>query len=88
MIALTPQPIDISIGNELGAFLWKQMGMLPERQRQVLHLRVVERMDIDQIAEVIGTSQKNVRSNLAVARKKLRESLSTDATSNSEARLK
>ena len=59
--------------------LWQRMGTLPERQQQVLHLRVVEQMEIQEIAEVVGISSQNVRSNLAAARKTLRASFETHA---------
>ena len=57
--------------------LWQRMEMLPERQQQVLHLRVIEQMEIKDIAEVVGISSQNVRSNLAAARKTLRASFET-----------
>lgn len=69
------EPIEITIGNELGAHIWKEMETLPDRQKQVLHLRVIEQLEISEIAEVVGIRPQNVRSNLAAARKKLRESL-------------
>ncbi|MEO1529605.1 MAG: sigma-70 family RNA polymerase sigma factor [Planctomycetota bacterium] len=80
----TPAPVDISIGNELGQIMWQKLGELPERQRQVLHLRVIEQMEIQEIAEVVGTNSQNVRSNLAAARKKLRQSLSPASSKKHE----
>lgn len=61
------------LGQELGERIWRAIGELPERQQQVMHLRVVEHMEIGEIAETLQIKRQLVRSNLAVARKKLRE---------------
>ncbi|MEM0924715.1 MAG: sigma-70 family RNA polymerase sigma factor [Planctomycetota bacterium] len=73
-----PEPSDVCVRNEIGELLWNRMATLPDRQKQVLHLRIIEQLEIPEIAEVIERSPENVRSNLAAARKKLRQSLETD----------
>ena len=62
----------IASANELGARVWAAIDQLPERQRQVMHLRVIEQLEISEIAEVLEIDPAAVRSNLAVARKRLR----------------
>ena len=47
--------------------------MLPEQQRMVIHLRDVEEMEFDEIAEITGMSVNNIRVNLSRSRKTVRE---------------
>jgi RNA polymerase sigma-B factor len=51
---------------------------LPERERQVLHMRFFESMTQSQIAERIGVSQMHVSRLLAASMAKLRESIMDD----------
>ncbi len=46
---------------------------LPERQRQILYLRAVEEFSIPEIAELLETNLNNVKTQLSLARKKMRE---------------
>ena len=79
---------DAILENQLGKSLDPQMGLekreeleqvlnyfcqLPETQRQVIHLRAVEGFSIAEIAEMLGTNSNNVKTNLSLARKKLRQ---------------
>ena len=48
---------------------------LPDKQRVVIHLRDVEGYDIEEIAEVLGMDEANVRMNLSRARKSVRDEL-------------
>jgi RNA polymerase sigma-70 factor (ECF subfamily) len=57
---------------ELGVAVAKMIGMLPARQREVLVLSVYEEMNSIEIAEMLGISQQNVRTNLHLGREKLR----------------
>lgn len=68
-------PFHAAVATELGDAVWNAIGTLPERQRQILHLRVVEQMEPKQIAESLELTPKLVRSNLSAARKNLRARL-------------
>jgi len=48
---------------------------LPTRQRAVIVLRLIEELDYDEIAEVLGISRPNVRSTLHAARARIRRAL-------------
>jgi RNA polymerase sigma-70 factor (ECF subfamily) len=48
---------------------------LPEKQRLAIHLRDVEGYEMEEIAEVLGMDETNVRMNLSRARKSVREEL-------------
>ncbi len=50
-----------------------QMQRLPLVQRQVLHLRVVEGMSVDDVAETLSITRGAVKTNLSLARKRMRE---------------
>jgi RNA polymerase sigma factor (sigma-70 family) len=52
-----------------------KMNMLPDKQRSVMHLRDVEEMSYEEIAEILGISLDQVKVNLHRARKTLREQL-------------
>ena len=49
------------------------MQRLPPKQRQVLHLRVVEGMGVKDVAETLGITRGAVKTNLSLARKALRK---------------
>jgi RNA polymerase sigma-70 factor (ECF subfamily) len=66
-------PEEIASTTELHDQVMKAINTLPPRQRQVLHLRVVEELAPQQIADVLSLSSQLVRSNLAAARKQLRQ---------------
>jgi RNA polymerase sigma-70 factor (ECF subfamily) len=48
---------------------------LPEQQRSVIHLRDVEGMEFEEIAEITGMNMNAIRVNLSRARKKVRDAL-------------
>lgn len=48
---------------------------LPEQQRMVIHLRDVEEVEYEKIAEITGMSINNIRVKLSRARKTVREEL-------------
>jgi RNA polymerase sigma-70 factor (ECF subfamily) len=60
---------------ELGEFVAKLVSQLPPRQREVLVLTTYEGLGPDEVAEVLGTSAGNVRTNLHLARERLRRQL-------------
>ena len=49
------------------------IGTLPQLQQQIITMKDVEEYEIDEIAEITGTSAEAVRVNLSRARKKVRE---------------
>jgi RNA polymerase sigma-70 factor (ECF subfamily) len=53
------------------------MDSLPPRQREVLYLHACEELTHIEIAEALGTSVENVKANLSLARKKMREQLTS-----------
>ncbi len=65
-------PDDVAAAKELGEQIWLAIDQLPKRQREVLHLRVIEQMKPVEIAEILALSPQLVRSNLAAARKRIR----------------
>jgi RNA polymerase sigma-70 factor, ECF subfamily len=60
---------------ELGEAVARLIAMLPPRQREVLVLNVYEELGSAEIAEMLGISEQNVRTNLHLGREKLRELL-------------
>ena len=52
---------------------FSMIARLPETQRQVLYLRTVAGFGIDEVAATLAISRASVKSNLSIARKKLRE---------------
>jgi RNA polymerase sigma factor (sigma-70 family) len=48
---------------------------LPPRQKQVLHLAMIEELSISEIAEVLSSNRDAVKANLSLARKQMRELL-------------
>jgi len=49
------------------------IGQLPDMQQTVLRMKHVEGLEIDEIAQMIGSKPEAVRQNLSRARKKIRE---------------
>ncbi len=68
-----PNPAELVAAKELGQAVWEAIDRLPERQKQVMHLRVLELMEPSEIAETLGLDVRRVRSNLSAARQKLRQ---------------
>ncbi|HEV8291129.1 MAG TPA: RNA polymerase sigma factor [Tepidisphaeraceae bacterium] len=60
---------------ELGSALATMIQLLPERQREVLVLSVYEMQNSANIAAVLGISEQNVRTNLHLARQRMKELL-------------
>ena len=60
---------------ELGNAVAKMIQLLPERQREVLVLSIYEMQDSTNIAAVLGISEQNVRTNLHLARQRMKELL-------------
>ena len=70
-----PNPADLAAANELGRAVWEAIDHLPEKQKQVMHLRVLEQMEPKEISETLNLDPALVRSNLSAARRRLRQLL-------------
>lgn len=62
--------------NELGSRIDRAIQSLPEMQRVVARLYLVEEFDHSEIATMTGLTEGTVRSHLSLARRKLKEQLS------------
>lgn len=51
------------------------MSELPEKQREIMHLRDIEECEMSEIALIVGTEEASIRMNLSRARKTIREKL-------------
>jgi len=60
---------------DLAGLIRKIMEELPELQRSILHMRDIEEMEFEQIAEILGMNVNAVRVNLSRARKKVRDTV-------------
>ena len=60
---------------EQGRLVAEAVSSLPSRQREVLVLVVYEQMSTEQVANVLNTSETNVRANLSYARATLKKML-------------
>ena len=85
-VANMPDPTEQAIVNELGQAVWDAIDRLPEKQKQVLHLRVLEQMEPKEIADALEMDSQLVRSHLAAARKTLRGLIPRLTSADSERR--
>jgi RNA polymerase sigma-70 factor (ECF subfamily) len=51
----------------------KEINLLPEQQKTLLHLRDMEQLEFEEIAQITGFDMNYIRVNLSRARKKIRE---------------
>lgn len=70
-----PDPETAYQKKELENTLWKQLKKLPEKERIVFVLNVMEELTYDEIADILKISRGTVSSRLFYARRKLKESL-------------
>lgn len=61
---------------ELTPLIEHIISRLPEREREVMHLRDCEQMEFEDIASIIGITESAVRMALSRARQKVRDELS------------
>jgi RNA polymerase sigma-70 factor (ECF subfamily) len=80
----TADPARQAQSREFGEIVASEVSKLPPRQREVLVLSAYEQMGADQIAVVLEISEQNVRTQLHLARERLRERLSKHAGPRSE----
>ena len=64
--------LELMIERETHAAIYSRMQELPDRQRQVLYLRAVEELSIDEIAQVLQLNRNAVKASLSIARKAMR----------------
>lgn len=69
-----PTSIAAPLESEFEAF-WAEVRRLPRRQREVIALRYVEDLTVDQIAEVLGIAAGTVRASLHRGRAALEQTL-------------
>lgn len=58
---------------ETGRIIRNLIESLPPREREVIHLRDIEGMEITEIAEVTGSTEQSVRMALSRARYRVKE---------------
>jgi len=68
-------PETIAINQDLAQRIKALGGKLPPRQRLVFTLRDLEDLTIREVMEVTGLSAGSVKTNLSIARQKIREQL-------------
>ncbi len=68
-------PEQAAVDRELHDQVAAALDELPDRQREVMHLRVIEQLSPAEIADILGIDAGAVRSSLAAARKRLRVQL-------------
>ncbi|WP_321343789.1 sigma-70 family RNA polymerase sigma factor [uncultured Draconibacterium sp.] len=73
---LKAKTVDVHSKVELGESarqIKKLIGQLPELQQNVMHMRDIEQLSYDEIAEATGLKRNAIRVNLSRARKKVRD---------------
>lgn len=68
-------PVASAEGEELREQVARLVSGLPARQREVLVLSAYEGMEVREIASVLAMTEQNVRTNLHLARRRLKERL-------------
>jgi len=74
----TPSPIAQAITQEDRGMVWRKVAELPPAQREVVALRYLQDLDIEEISAITGRSRGAVRILLHRARLKLRHSMEGD----------
>lgn len=81
---LPDKPISIPVQNDpsevmeyadMAGLIRRIVDELPEQQRSILHMRDIEEMEYEQIAEVLQMNVNAIRVNLSRARKKVRDTV-------------
>ncbi len=71
----TLDPFLYVANKEVGEVVAQAVSSLPERQREVIVLKLYEGFETGEVAEILGISEQNVRTNLHYARQELRKLL-------------
>jgi len=72
-MSMKHDPGDLYEKEDFSGFIKKIIDGLPEQQRSIIHMRDIEGMEYEQIAEVIGMNVNAIRVNLSRARKHVRD---------------
>jgi len=75
MMSSEPSPETLSINQDLAARIKRLSKKLPPRQCLVFTLRDLEDLSINEVVQITGISTAGVKTNLSLARRKLRERL-------------
>jgi len=78
--ARASDPAHVALASEFGQTVAREVSRLPPRQREVLVLSAYEQMSIAEIAATLEISEQNVRTNLHLARERMRERLGPHVT--------
>jgi RNA polymerase sigma-70 factor (ECF subfamily) len=73
--ALKHDPGDMLEKADFAGFVKRIIGDLPEQQKTIMHMRDIEGLEYDQIAEIMDLNINAVRVNLSRARKKVRDTI-------------
>lgn len=74
-MTLKEEPEELLEKNDFSDFVGKIIENLPEQQKAIMHMRDIEGMEYEQIAEVMELNINAVRVNLSRARKKVRDTI-------------
>ena len=74
-LTLKQDPEELLEKNDFTAFVRKIIDNLPEQQKVIMHMRDIEGLEYEQIAEVMELNINAVRVNLSRARKKVRDTI-------------
>lgn len=72
-MSLKHDPGDIVEKTDYTGFIRKIIDGLPEQQKAIMHMRDIEGLEYEQIAEVMGLNINAIRVNLSRARKSVRD---------------
>jgi RNA polymerase sigma factor (sigma-70 family) len=74
-MTLKQEPEEMLEKDDFTVFVRKIIKNLPEQQKAIMHMRDIEGMEYEQIAEVMDLNINAVRVNLSRARKKVRDTI-------------
>ena len=72
----SPNPLEEASQDELKMILVKEMGMLKEREQNILQLYYVEELNLREIGEIIGVNESRVSQILSKIAKDLKNKIS------------
>jgi RNA polymerase sigma-70 factor (ECF subfamily) len=75
LVANTPAPSDVAIGEDTRRRIWAAFRTLPRRQQEVFALRYIEEQPTGDVALALGLSQGSVKRHLFRALRHLRRTL-------------
>ena len=61
--------------NETAAAVWAALSELPDTHREIIYLRDIEELEVEEVMEILGCSRVNVNVKLFRARRRLRENV-------------